>query len=204
MVDITQHLSRDFMLGELLRSDTAERDATLKQQQYNPPPEVVANLTYLAVTALQPIRDLLAYPLHVTSAYRCPAVNQLVGSKPTSQHLLGQAADCQLAPAFLNDSRTAATRERLSTEFYAATGRRLRADVSANFLLFTAICLRIERLDIDQLIHEFGDAFGQPAWVHVAASPQQNKRQILFIGSYTDKQYLSLSVPQALLRGGVA
>ena len=32
-------------------------------------------------------------PLIVDSGYRCPALNKFVGGVPTSQHLLGQAAD---------------------------------------------------------------------------------------------------------------
>lgn len=204
MVDLAQRLSEDFTLAELLRSDTAERDEALRAQQYNPPAEVVANLGYLATAALQPIRNLLGYPMRITSGYRCPAVNQLVGSKPTSQHLLGQAADCQLAPGFLTDPATAAIRAQLSADFHTATGRPLRPDVSANFLLFALVCLRLDQLDIDQVIHEFGEGFGEPAWVHIAASQQQNKRQILFVGSYTNKRYLSLPAAQALIRGGVA
>jgi hypothetical protein len=195
MANLQQKVSESFTLGELLRSDTAERDEALKAQQYNPPGEVVANLEYLATTALQPVRNLLGYPLRITSGYRCPAVNQLVGSKPTSQHVRGQAADCQLPHGFLADPATVAIRGQL---------RALRPDVSANFLLFTLVCLRLEQLDIDQVIHEFGDDFGWPAWVHIAASQQQNRRQILFVGSYTNKEYVSLPAAQAVARGGAA
>jgi hypothetical protein len=36
------------------------------------------------------------------------------------------------------------------------------------------------------VIHEFGVDYGQPAWVHVAASSTQNKRQIVVLGKYVD------------------
>ena len=40
----------------------------------------------------------------ITSGYRCQKVNILVGSKPTSQHLLGQAADFK-CPSFGSPSQ---------------------------------------------------------------------------------------------------
>jgi len=42
---------------------------------------------------LQGIRDQLARPLVVTSGFRCPEHNAAVGGKPSSQHLIGRAAD---------------------------------------------------------------------------------------------------------------
>jgi hypothetical protein len=50
------------------------------------------------------------------------------------------------------------------------------------------------------VIHEYGGDHGRPAWVHVAASRRQNKRQILFIGSYTSRQYVLESRAAALGR----
>lgn len=77
----------------------------------------------------------------------------------------------------------------------------LRPDVDQNFYLFAYICLHLEELDVDQVIHEYGDGFGQPAWVHVAASRRQDRRQILFVGSYTGRQYVPATVAEALDRG---
>ena len=42
---------------------------------------------------LQPLRDAWGEPLHINSGYRCLKLNQAVGGVPTSQHMLGQAAD---------------------------------------------------------------------------------------------------------------
>lgn len=54
--------------------------------------EVLANLMIVA-DLIQEIRDLLGYPIKINSAYRCKKLNDLVGSKDTSQHLKGQAID---------------------------------------------------------------------------------------------------------------
>ena len=39
---------------------------------------------------------MLNKPIHINSAYRSPEVNNLLGSKPTSQHCLGCAADIKV------------------------------------------------------------------------------------------------------------
>lgn len=42
---------------------------------------------------LQALRAALGAPVALTSAYRCPTHNALVGGAPMSRHKLGQAAD---------------------------------------------------------------------------------------------------------------
>lgn len=49
-------------------------------------------LEALCKTIMQPIRDKFG-PLKINSGFRGAAVNAAVGSKPTSQHRLGQACD---------------------------------------------------------------------------------------------------------------
>jgi hypothetical protein len=44
MIDLTRRLSPHFTLGDLLRSDTAERIPILRDAQMNPPLNVVTNL----------------------------------------------------------------------------------------------------------------------------------------------------------------
>ena len=51
MIEPTMPLSKNFTIGELLRSNTAERDENLKQEQYSPPDEIVSSLKYLVETA---------------------------------------------------------------------------------------------------------------------------------------------------------
>jgi hypothetical protein len=48
---------------------------------------------------LESIQTLLRHPITITSAYRNPEVNRLVGGVPTSKHALGLAADL-VCPAF--------------------------------------------------------------------------------------------------------
>ena len=44
-----------------------------------------------------PLRDRLGEPIAITSGYRCPEVNRLVGGVVNSQHTRGEAADCYAA-----------------------------------------------------------------------------------------------------------
>ncbi len=58
------------------------------------PSDVLVNITKLA-NQLQYVRDCVAMPITINSAYRCEAHNssdEVKGSK-NSQHLLGKAAD---------------------------------------------------------------------------------------------------------------
>ncbi len=201
MADLSMKLSPNFQLKELLRSDKAERDEELKREQENPPDEVVENLRYVVEKVLQPLRTGLDFPIRLNSGYRCPGVNKAVGGSSTSQHCLGEAADLDLSSAFLTEPRVAPVRERIQQAVQQRVGRPLRDDLEANFYLFASICLQLDTLDVDQVIHEYGEGFGQPAWIHVSASRRQSKRQILFVGSYTNKKYLPMTVEEALLKG---
>lgn len=87
-------LSDHFSLAEFTASDTAARAGIDNE----PSPDILENLRWNAAN-LEAVRSLLGVPLHITSGYRCPALNTLVGSKPTSAHIHGLAADF-IAPAF--------------------------------------------------------------------------------------------------------
>lgn len=89
-IDVRQKLSPHFRLSEFTRSRTAKT-----YQLYNVPREEaeVANLRALAVNALEPARALLGSYVIITSGFRCPTVNRLVGGSANSQHMLGEAAD---------------------------------------------------------------------------------------------------------------
>ena len=198
MPELSMPLSKNFTLKEFLRSSVAERDERLKQEQEDPASEIVDNLKYLVETALQPIRNRLEFPIRINSGYRCHLVNKLVGGSATSQHCRGEAADCELSPRFITDPEKVSLRDEIKSQFQEITGKSMRSDVNENFFLFAYICLNLNELDVDQVIHEYGEDFGRPAWVHLSASKRQDKRKILLVGEYTNKRYLSPSVVDAL------
>lgn len=79
------NLSAHFTLEELT--------FTNHRQFANVPNELqLSNLKRLA-PFLELVRSTVNAPVIIDSAFRSPEVNQAVGSKPTSQHLLGCAAD---------------------------------------------------------------------------------------------------------------
>lgn len=84
---MTTRLTAHFTLEEL----TTTRAVALGMDN-TPPANVLPNLLYTA-KGLEEVRALVGGPISVTSGYRSPSVNAWAGSKPTSQHLLGQAAD---------------------------------------------------------------------------------------------------------------
>ena len=201
MPNLSIPLSENFILGELLHSDLAERDEALKREQENPPPDIIENIQYLVDTALQPIRSNLGYPIRITSGYRCQIVNKLAGGSGTSQHCRGEAADCKLSPRFLTERKTASIRKEIRLKVKEITGKPIKSEIGENFFLFAFICLHIDEFDVDQVIHEYGEDYGHPAWIHVSASRRQNKRQILCVGSYTNRQYLKPTLEEALSYG---
>lgn len=87
-------LSQHFTLAELTRSTTAQRLGL----DNTPPPEMLPRLVRTA-EMLERIRSTLGVPVVVTSGYRSPAVNRAVGSRSTSDHTQGHAADI-VAPGF--------------------------------------------------------------------------------------------------------
>ena len=91
-------LSPNFTLAELTHSETAERLGL----DNTPDEKVKANLVRLA-RILEEVRRVLGRPVMVNSAYRSLAVNKAIGSKPTSQHCLGCAADIRVPGLTPND-----------------------------------------------------------------------------------------------------
>lgn len=80
------NLTPHFTLAELTHTDHREFDNT-------PTAVVLPNLSRLA-DLLEQVKVVLGgKPIIVTSGYRSILVNAAVGSKPTSQHRLGCAAD---------------------------------------------------------------------------------------------------------------
>ena len=81
-------LSPHFSLEELTRSEMAVR----KGIDNSPSQSVKNNLITLA-TNLELVRNLLSGPLHISSGYRCVALNKAIGGAHDSAHIDGYAAD---------------------------------------------------------------------------------------------------------------
>jgi hypothetical protein len=84
-------LTDNFSLDEFIFSDLAIRHDINNK----PNGDVVVNLTRLA-KLLEQVRLLFNKPIIITSAYRSPEVNHILGSKPSSQHCIGCAADIKI------------------------------------------------------------------------------------------------------------
>ena len=85
-----KNLSEHFTIGELTRSYAATENGL----DNSPGETELAALKRLAVDVLEPLRECLGAPIIVTSGFRNPAVNRLVGGVAASQHTKGEAADC--------------------------------------------------------------------------------------------------------------
>lgn len=78
-----------FTIGELCASSTADARGI----KNTPMLQEAGNLKALADNVLDPVREWYGKPIYVNSGYRCPQLNRMVGGKPTSQHIKGEAAD---------------------------------------------------------------------------------------------------------------
>lgn len=86
-------LSKNFYLGELIKSNTADRLGILNVPTNQ---DIIDNLRAVAENILQPVRDHFGVAFSPASGYRCLAVNRAVGSKDTSQHIKGEAVDFEV------------------------------------------------------------------------------------------------------------
>ena len=85
-------LSENFSLSELTKSQTAER----KGIDNTPSPTHQENLKLLCEMVLQPVRDHFSRVVTISSGYRSPELCNAIGSKSTSQHAKGEAADFEI------------------------------------------------------------------------------------------------------------
>lgn len=83
------HLSPNFTLAELTVTDHREFDNSPTQEE-------ISNLQRLAQLLEQVKETLGGKPVMINSAFRCKQVNDAVGSKDTSQHRHGCAADIRV------------------------------------------------------------------------------------------------------------
>lgn len=84
-------LSKNFSVNEMIKSQTALRHGIDNW----PDVDALLSMDYLANAVLQPIRDEFG-PTHISSGFRCLELNRKLGSKDTSQHIKGEAADIEI------------------------------------------------------------------------------------------------------------
>jgi hypothetical protein len=85
-------LSENFSLIEFTKSQTADRKGI-----ENTPNEIhVLALESLCHNILERVRSAFAKPVMINSGYRSPALCEAIGSKSTSQHCNGEAADIEI------------------------------------------------------------------------------------------------------------
>lgn len=84
---------KNFKLSEFFQSSTAAKNGIKNEPSADERATIVRNINLLVDNVLDPIRDKFCAPVIITSGYRCPQVNRLVGGVDNSQHLSGCAAD---------------------------------------------------------------------------------------------------------------
>ncbi|MBR3478112.1 MAG: DUF882 domain-containing protein [Bacteroidaceae bacterium] len=82
-------LTKHFSIEEFERSERAKRLGI----NNTVPKALRPNIQALCENVLEPVRNHFEVPIHISSGYRCTALNKAVGGAPKSQHMKGQAAD---------------------------------------------------------------------------------------------------------------
>lgn len=85
----TDKLSPNFTYSELTHTDHRQYDNTPNDAEFK-------NLTRTAAL-LEQVRALFGKPITINSAFRSKQVNDAVGSKDSSQHRIGCAADIRIS-----------------------------------------------------------------------------------------------------------
>lgn len=92
-------LSPHFSLEEFTYSSTALARGV--DNSLNPEKQahamIISNLKTLCKEVLEPLREYGQQPVIISSGYRCPQLNKLVGGVSNSQHMTGEACDIHLS-----------------------------------------------------------------------------------------------------------
>lgn len=92
---------KHFTTAEFIRSKTADEHGIDNRCRM----EHLKNIQALVDNVLDPVREQYGKPIHVTSGFRCPQLNKLVGGVHTSDHLKGRAADIVGTPNTKEENR---------------------------------------------------------------------------------------------------
>lgn len=88
----TDKLSDHFTLGELIRSETAER----KGIDNTPSDNLIPKLRRLCTEILEPVRLHFGKPFRPNSGYRSSELNKEIGGARNSQHCEAEAVDIEI------------------------------------------------------------------------------------------------------------
>lgn len=150
-------LSPHFRLAEFVKSSTA----SARGINNTPSPEVVNNLKALCREVLEPLRRHLGCPVVISSGYRSPKLNKLVGGVRTSQHMTGEAADIAAPMLDIN-------------------GKKLSPSQSLSILSDWMDWI-VENTQFDQCIleHRKNKDGTVSHWLHVSHSLRHNRRCVI-------------------------
>lgn len=93
-------VTEDFTYGELIASDTAEREGI----ENIPDEKQIQRIFTLTEEVLQPIRNHFGQPVQVTSGFRGIPLNRAIGGADSSQHTKGEAADIVVGEHTVNEA----------------------------------------------------------------------------------------------------
>ena len=82
-------ISKNITYKEAIYSQTAKR----KGIENKPNDEQMANMFSIAEMIFQPLRSWVGGPIKITSFFRSPELNRVIGGSKSSQHCKGQAMD---------------------------------------------------------------------------------------------------------------
>lgn len=142
-------------ISKYLSYDEATKSPTAKRLgiENTPTEEQILNMRCVAQEVFDPVREFVNGPLLASSFFRSETLNDLIpGSSKTSQHMANNGA------AAID----------IDADGY---------QYGSNLAIFEFIK---RKLDFDQLIMEYPDAYGTPAWVHVSKKRiGKNRKEIL-------------------------
>lgn len=147
-------MGKYFTLNELTRSATATR----KGINNSPSALIKSNLEAIIEKVLDPLREKWGKPIIVTSGYRCPKLNTIIGGASGSQHMKGEAVDIRTA-----------------------------TDTRDENMKLLKILLKSD-IVYDQVISEYVDAQGRPDWIHISYKKNggnRMKKTTCLNGKYT-------------------
>lgn len=81
-------MTRNFSIDQLIASKTA-----LERGIDNQPGLDIKNQLRFTLAGLERVHAFIGKPLQISSGYRCPELNHIVGGSMNSQHMRGEAVD---------------------------------------------------------------------------------------------------------------